>query len=878
MTWNTTSNHILAAEISVGPGKDHDTIQAAVDAAVSGDHVVVEPGTYLENVTIGKNIKLISSEGAGATTIVGSATATPSPRNLGTVVLDGATTAVQIGDAGQGFTIVGFDGLTAGLETSALYFRGPHDDAIIRGNVFFSNGDSALLTEWGNIYSGLEIVGNRFTGASFVEIPAGDSGSSGQFTTPNVPRHPIFIGSPGNVPLLTFSDNVVESIAGGANSDGKPQGVHLATIYASSATITGNVFSGVTQREGAYALRLPEGSSTLEDNTFVSDGLTEGAGFIIAPAADLAIVLGANQFDQAVASGDGPAVEIPPTLQESIDAAAEGAVLIVSESEFDEDIRIHNQIIVLGSPTINGTLTVEDGGGLTPGYSPGAIISGDLILGDDATTEFEIEGPSPGNGHDQLDVTGSVSIDASASFTILGAHVPVIGEEFVLINNDDNDSITGAFNGAAEGQLFFLNGIALAASYTGGDGNDFTLTAVKAPTMTALEASVNPTRFGQSTTFNATVSPIAPATAIPTGSVAFRDGGIQILQLATLNQFGQASMTTAALSVGDHAITVEYLGNAIFTGSSSAELTQVVEKADTDTLITQFPAGVHVIGQTVSVSFMVAVSGPGSGEPSGNVVVSDGSSSGAGTAAAGMANVTLLGAGVRNFTAGYVGDDSFNGSASPSATLTVLDASDPTVVTAGAIDDDSPEFRQTGLLSQTITITNPTPLPFDAVRVLLELPTEQLEAGIHIFNASGTNTASIPYLQHNFAVPAGGAVELTAEYYAPDRTMTPTPATSVELVAPEVVAIPDGELIGVAEFRAELSGFLIEFPTENDARYAILYSEDMSTWKAAQPTVSGNGSRLQWLDNGPPKTDRRPTGSPAQPGPQMRVYQVLKLN
>src|SRR2546426_8535282 len=60
----------------------------------------------------------------------------------------------------------------------------------------------------------------------------------------------------------------------------------------------------------------------------------------------------------------------------------------------------------------------------------------------------------------------------------------------------------------------------------------------KADTTTALVSSVNPTRFGQSTTFTATVSVVAPGTTLvapPTGTVNFFDGGISI---------GSGSLTT----------------------------------------------------------------------------------------------------------------------------------------------------------------------------------------------------------------------------------------------------------------------------------------------------------------------------------------------
>src|SRR5439155_1886092 len=97
-----------------------------------------------------------------------------------------------------------------------------------------------------------------------------------------------------------------------------------------------------------------------------------------------------------------------------------------------------------------------------------------------------------------------------------------------------------------------------------GDGNfnSSTSTALsqgisKAGTSTAVVSSANPSVWGQSVTFTATVSASAPGAGTPTGSVTFLDGGSSIGS-GTLDTSLQVTLATASLSVGGHSITASY--------------------------------------------------------------------------------------------------------------------------------------------------------------------------------------------------------------------------------------------------------------------------------------------------------------------------------
>jgi hypothetical protein len=90
----------------------------------------------------------------------------------------------------------------------------------------------------------------------------------------------------------------------------------------------------------------------------------------------------------------------------------------------------------------------------------------------------------------------------------------------------------------------------------------------KPNTATNLTSSQNSSALGQSVTFTATVSAVAPGTGTPTGTVTFFDGGSAI-GTGTLNS-GVATFATSALVAGNNTITTSYSGDGTFNGSTAS--------------------------------------------------------------------------------------------------------------------------------------------------------------------------------------------------------------------------------------------------------------------------------------------------------------------
>src|SRR5207245_7869048 len=137
-----------------------------------------------------------------------------------------------------------------------------------------------------------------------------------------------------------------------------------------------------------------------------------------------------------------------------------------------------------------------------------------------------------------------------------------------------------------------------------------------AESATTVAASAEPSRFGQPVTFTATVNAIAPGGGTPTGTATFTIDGLARPSVALSD--GQASVTIAALSVGNHSISVAYSGDDNFNGGTRADLSQTVKQADT-TITFSSSANPSVFGQPATITVAVAAVDPGAGMPTGTV-------------------------------------------------------------------------------------------------------------------------------------------------------------------------------------------------------------------------------------------------------------------
>jgi hypothetical protein len=193
---------------------------------------------------------------------------------------------------------------------------------------------------------------------------------------------------------------------------------------------------------------------------------------------------------------------------------------------------------------------------------------------------------------------------------------------------------------------------------------------VQSTTAVTLTPSLNPSTFGTSVTFTATIT--SGATTAATGTVTFLDGTTKIGTGTLGGTPDVATFTTTTLSVGTHPITVTYAGDANNGAAASAPpLSQVVTLTPTTTTEVAKP-NPGVAGEAVAITATIKVSS-GTTAPTGTVTFTSGTTTlGTATVSGGAAIINpVLAAGTYQVIATYSGDTNYNGSASAATTLTV---------------------------------------------------------------------------------------------------------------------------------------------------------------------------------------------------------------
>ncbi|MBA3553579.1 MAG: Ig-like domain repeat protein [Gemmatimonadales bacterium] len=257
---------------------------------------------------------------------------------------------------------------------------------------------------------------------------------------------------------------------------------------------------------------------------------------------------------------------------------------------------------------------------------------------------FDVNVNTPGSGTP----TGDVTITISGGSETCAAPISV-GFCDITPQAGGNRTLTASYPGDA--------------NYNG--DTDTESHPIRTETTTGVTTSKAATVVGESVTFTATVSVVAPAPGTPTGSVQFRADGTALGGPVALSG-GSANRETTSLGAGSRVITAEYLPTGLFSASSGT-LTpnQQVSQAATTTAVTDVPDPSNP-GQTYTVTVTVQPVAPGGGAPDGSASVNDGAGGTCvATLSGGSGSCDLNGAtpGDRTITATYGGSSNYIGSA-----------------------------------------------------------------------------------------------------------------------------------------------------------------------------------------------------------------------
>ncbi len=426
----------------------------------------------------------------------------------------------------------------------------------------------------------------------------------------------------------------------------------------------------------------------------------------------------------ATYSGDGGYEVSTNGLTQTVSKAATttGITSSVNPSVFGQAVTFDATVAVTnpGAGTPTGTVSFFDGATLLSTQPLAGVVGG-------GTASFTTSSLTVGTHAVTATFSGDGSFDTSSgnltqgvnksqSTTVVAANGPIVQGQPVSFTASvaavapgsgiPTGTVSFRLNGAPQGGPVALDasGNATSVVITGLTPGSFTLTATysgsgqflasagsvgqivnPATATTSLAASPSGTSaFGAPVTLTATVSVPPPAVGIPSGSVAFYDGGI-LLGVGELNEVlgnDQATFTATDLAVGAHSFTATYIGDFNFGGSSSGAVAHTVAGDPTTTAVVSSP-NPTTFGASTTITATVTKALPNAAPYSGTVTFKDGATV-IGTAAvssAGTASITKadLPVGTHPLTAVFSGNAVYGASTSPASTHTVTKA--PTLIT-----------------------------------------------------------------------------------------------------------------------------------------------------------------------------------------------------
>jgi subtilase family serine protease len=557
-----------------------------------------------------------------------------------------------------------------------------------------------------------------------------------------VGSHTITASYAGDSTFLASTGTLVQTVNKGSTSTSVVVSVN-PSVSGQMITLTTTV---MINSPGSPAVATPTGVVTLSDGAMrIGQGmLTTSGGVTTASFSLFSLAVGSHTLAASYA-GDSNFQGSAATLTQTVKKASTNTAVVssVGAPVFGQSV------------TFTVTVTVS-----SPGSTIVASPAGTVTFSDGATSI----------GQGTLTTIGGVS---TASFST--ASLTVGGHTITASYAGDNNFLSS------------MGSVSQSVS--------------KASTSVLVTASANPSVYGQSLIFTATIAVQGPGSGTPTGTVQFQIDGSNSNGAVSVGSAGGpivASFSTKSLVAGIHTISASYSGDGSFVGSA-VSLVQMVGQAGTITAVaTSVPSSVS--GQSVIFTATVGVQSPGSSalaNPSGTVTFYDGNqivdqatvSAGVDGATTASISIASLAVGAHTISAGYGGDANF---APSNGTLPGSQVVNQASTNTAVVSSLNPSvFAQSVMFTATISIAAPgagTP------------------SGTVQFQIDGTNFGSAVPVSGGVAVsPPVGSLSVTSHtvqaVYSGDANFIPSTGTLTQIINPgsaNVVSVSGFPLLSTA--------------------------------------------------------------------------------
>ncbi|MGH8093276.1 MAG: autotransporter-associated beta strand repeat-containing protein [Chthoniobacterales bacterium] len=378
-----------------------------------------------------------------------------------------------------------------------IYFN----DTSSAGNaVFINNGASSSDLE----NNGFVSIGASATAsdATFINNPSQVPGGSWGATS--------LAGTAGTATFIAKGSSLAGAAPGALYLFGEAGSGSCTATGGVNGGEGGSIFCGVSS-DGSNARFILLGNGSLDQSVHYSPGLTigslEGNGLVYLAQPDFGpktLIIGANNLDTIfagiIANGidvDAPAGSLAkigtgmltlsgPNTYTGGTTVSAGTLVVANRSGSGTGTGAVsvNAGTLGGSGVISGAVTVSAGAFLAPAHGNKTqstlMIQSALTFNAGSTYTYTFQAKGKQAKADKV-VANGVTIASGASFNLSGTTKGTLTSGLVLtvISNTSGIAISGTFSNLADGAIISVNGNNLQASYSGGDGNDLTLTVVR---------------------------------------------------------------------------------------------------------------------------------------------------------------------------------------------------------------------------------------------------------------------------------------------------------------------------------------------------------------------------------------------------------------